>query len=245
MRRTDKYFKYMRHNFDRGICMARKKKTGDDKETVFTPELDKTIKKGGAAISKILKSDPDGRSIRDLIEYHLREIDDGTRDDLAMALALAFDESVEQTIALSLFTNDPLVLAEYERVGMPDRILAFLRYLVSLYGARAEDAAICLEHPDGLKQTHFAANYDETGTPHSITMKLTRADNDSIIITDEPDSYLFLVYQLLEQLAGIEPPDAPDTSIKDALDSIGGKVEDRVGDGARDSIKDTIKEHKS
>ena len=222
--------------------MARKKKTGDAEKTVFTPELDKTIKKGGAAIAKTLKNDPDGRSIRDLIEYHLQEIDDGTRDDLAMALALAFDEAVEQTIAFPLFTNDPLVLAEYEQVGVPERALWFLRYLVSLYGARAEDAVIRLEHPDGLKQTHFTTNYDETGTPRSITMKLTRADNDSIIITDAPDSYLFLVYQMLGRLAGIEPPDAADTSIKNALESIGDKVEGRVRDGARDSITGSIKD---
>ena len=222
--------------------MARKKKTGDAEKTVFTPELDKTIKKGGAAIAKILKNDPEGKSVRDLIEYHLQEIDDGTRDDLAMALALAFDEAIEQTIAFPLFTNDPLVLAEYEQVGVPERVLMFLRYLVSLYGARAEDAVICLEHPDGLKQTHFTTNYDETGTPRSITMKLTRADNDSIIITDAPDSYLFLVYQMLGRLAGIEPPDAPDTSIKDALESIGDKVEGRIRDGARDSITGSIKD---
>jgi hypothetical protein len=222
--------------------MVRKIKTGNDTGAVFTPELDKTIKRGGAAITKILKNDPAGRSVRDLIEYHLQEIDDGTRDDLAMALALAFDEAVEQTIAFPLFTNDPMVLAEYERIGLPERVLTFLRYLVSLYGARAEDAVICLEQPDGLKQTYFTTNYDETGTPRSITMKLTRADNDSISITDEPDSYLFLVYQMLERLAGIELPDAPDRSVRDALESIGGKVDGRIRDGARDIIKDSIRE---
>lgn len=220
--------------------MAMKKKTDDDKKTVFTPELDKTIKRGGAAIARILKNDPEGKSVRDLIEYHLQEIDDGTRDDLAMALALAFDEAIEQTIAFPLFTNDPLVLAEYERIGVSERVLTFLRYLVSLYGARAEDAAICLEQPDGLKQTYFTTNHDETGTPRSITMKLTRADNDSISITDEPDSYLFLVYQMLERLAGIELPDAPDRSIRDALEIIGGKVDSRIWNGAIDGVKDNI-----
>ncbi len=73
-------------------------------------------------------------------------------------------------------------------------------------------------------------------------MKLTRADNDSISITDEPDSYLFLVYQMLERLAGIELPDAPDRSVRDALESIGGKVDGRIRDGARDIIKDSIRE---
>ena len=220
--------------------MVRKIKTGNDAKTVFTPELDKTIKRGGVMIAKILKNDPGGRSVRDLIEYHLQEIDDGTRDDLTMALALAFDEAVEQIIAFPLFTNDPLVLAEYERIGVSERVLTFLRYLVSLYGARAEDAVICLEQPDGLKQTYFTTNHDETGTPRSITMKLTRADNDSISITDEPDSYLFLVYQMLERLAGIELPDAPDQSIRDALEIIGGKVDSRIWNGAIDGVKDNI-----
>jgi hypothetical protein len=54
---------------------------------------------------------------------------------------------------------------------------------------------------------------------------------------------------LLERLAGIELPDAPDRSIKDALESIGDKVEGRIRDGARDSItgsiKDIIREPKS
>ncbi len=222
--------------------MVRKIKTGNATTTVFTPELDKIIKLGGAAIAKILKNDPGGMTVRDLIEYHLQEIDDSTRDDLTMALALAFDEAVEQTIAFPLFTNDPMVLAEYERIGVPERVRTFLRYIVSLYGARAEDAVICLEQPDGLKQTYFTTNYDETGIPRSITMKLTRADNDSIIITDEPDSYLFLVYQMLERLAGIELPDAPDRSIIDALESIGGKVDGRIRNGARDRIKSSTKD---
>lgn len=214
--------------------MAKKKKVDKGEKSVFTPDLDKTIKKGSAAIAKILKNDPEGRYIRDLIEYHLREIGNDTHDDLAMALALAFGEDVGQTITFPLFTNDPLVLAEYERIKVPDRVLMFLRYLVAIYGAKAEHAAICLKHPDGLEHTMFDINYDSDGVARSITMRLDKANSDSITIVDEPDSYLFLAYQILEQLSGIEPQDA-DTKITDAFEMIEEKVKSRV--------KDSIMEH--
>lgn len=214
--------------------MAKKKKVDKGEKSVFAPDLDKTIKKGSAAIAKILKNDPEGRYIRDLIEYHLREIDNDTHDDLTMALAMAFGEDVGQTITFPLFTNDPLVLAEYERIKVPDRVLMFLRYLVALYGAKAEHAVICLKHPDGLLHTMFDIDYDADGVARSITMRLDKANHDSITIVDEPDSYLFLAYQILEQLSGIEPQDA-DTKIHGAFEMIEEKVKSRV--------KDSIMEH--
>ena len=215
--------------------MAKKKKVDKGEKSVFAPDLDKTIKKGSAAIAKILKNDPEGRYIRDLIEYHLREIDNDTHDDLTMALVLAFGEDVGQTITFPLFTNDPLVLAEYERIKVPDRVLMFLRYLVALYGAKAEHAAICLKHPDGLLHTMFAIDYDSEGVARSITMRLDKANSDSITIVDEPDSYLFLTYQILEQLSGTEPQDA-DTKIHDAFEMIEEKVKSRVKDGIMEHI---------
>lgn len=214
--------------------MAKKKKVDKGEKSVFAPDLDKTIKKGSAAIAKILKNDPEGRYIRDLIEYHLRAIGNDTHDDLTTALVLAFGEDVGQTITFPLFTNDPLVLAEYERIKVPDRVLMFLRYLVALYGAKAEHAAICLKHPDGLLHTMFDIDYDADGVARSITMRLDKANHDSITIVDEPDSYLFLAYQLLEQLSGIEPQDA-DTKIHGAFEMIEEKVKSRV--------KDSIMEH--
>jgi len=215
--------------------MAKKKKVDKGEKSVFTPDLDKTIKKGSAAIAKILKNDPEGRYIRDLIEYHLREIGNDTHDDLAMALSLAFGEDVGQTITFPLFTNDPLVLAEYERIKIPDRVLMFLRYLVALYGAKAEHAAICLKHPDGLEHTLFDIDYDSDGVARSITMRLDKANSDSITIVDEPDSYLFLAYQILEQLSGIEPQDA-DTKITDAFEMIEEKVKSRVKDSIMEYV---------
>ena len=215
--------------------MAKKKKVDEGEKSVFMPDLDKTIKKGSAATAKILKNDPEGRYIRDLIEYHLREIGNDTHDDLAMALSLAFGEDVGQTITFPLFTNDPLVLAEYERIKIPDRVLMFLRYLVALYGAKAEHAAICLKHPDGLEHTLFDIDYDSDGVARSITMRLDKANRDSLTIVDEPDSYLFLAYQILEQLSGIEPQDA-DTKITDAFEMIEEKVKSR----AKDSIMEYV-----
>lgn len=215
--------------------MAYKKRAVKDKESVFTPDLDATVKKGSAAISKILKNDPEGRCVRDLIEYHLREIGSDTHDDLAMALTLAFGEDVGQTITFPLFTYDPLVLAEYERIKVPDRVLMFLRYLVAIYGAKAEHAAICLKHPDGLLHTMFDIDYDSDGRARSITMRLDKANRDSITIVDEPDSYLFLAYQILEQLSGIEPQDA-DTKITDAFEMIEEKVKSRVKDSITEYI---------
>lgn len=215
--------------------MAKKKKVDKGEKSVFTPDLDKTIKKGSAAIAKILKNDLEGRYIRDLIEYHLREISNDTHDDLAMALSLAFGEDVGQTITFPLFTNDPLVLAEYERIKIPDRVLMFLRYLVALYGAKAEHAAICLKHPDGLEHTLFDIDYDSDSVARSITMRLDKANRDSLTIVDEPDSYLFLAYQILEQLSGIEPQDA-DTKITDAFEMIEEKVKSRVKDSIMEYV---------
>ena len=215
--------------------MAKKKKVDEGEKSVFMPDLDKTIKKGSAAIAKILKNDPEGRYIRDLIEYHLREIGNDTHDDLAMALSLAFGEDVGQTITFPLFTNDPLVLAEYERIKIPDRVLMFLRYLVALYGAKAEHAAICLKHPDGLEHTLFDIDYDSDSVARSITMRLDKANRDSLTIVDEPDSYLFLAYQILEQLSGIEPQDA-DTKITDAFEMIEEKVKSRVKDSIMEYV---------
>ncbi|MEA1943829.1 MAG: hypothetical protein U9N07_00545 [Euryarchaeota archaeon] len=217
--------------------MSKKKKIDEEEKSVFTQDMDENIKKGSATIAKILKSDPEGRYIRDLIEYHLKEIDCDTHDDLTMALALAFGADVGRTITFSLFTNDPLMLAEYERLNIPDRVMIFLRYLVALYGAKAEHAAMSLKHPDGLEQTMFDVNYDSSGKARSITMKLAKVNNDSITIIDEPDSYLFLVYQILEQLSGIEPPDA-DTLMADVFEKIEKRVRSRIKDGAREYINE-------
>lgn len=213
--------------------MARKKKTDEEEEDVFNPDLDKIIRKGSAAIAKLLKNDPDGRYVRDLIEYHLKEIGESTPDDLTVALALAFGDDAGRTIAFPLFANDPTLLAEYERLNIPDRVLTFLHYLVALYGARAEYAVMCLEQPDGLENAHFDINYDGAGTVHSISMRLAKINNDSITIIDEPDSYLFLVYQILELLSGAEPTDASD-DLMDALEKIRGRVEDRIKDSGRE-----------
>ncbi|NOQ28829.1 MAG: hypothetical protein GQ566_01845 [Methanosarcinales archaeon] len=143
--------------------MAKKKKTPDDDVNVFAPDVDKNIKKGSAAIAKILKSDPEGGYIRDLIECHLSDVGYDTHDDLVTALALAFGEDIGQTITFPLFANDPLVLAEYERLKVPERVITFLRYLVALYGAKAEHAAMRMRHPEGLEHTRFGTNYDSDG----------------------------------------------------------------------------------
>ncbi|MCD6146049.1 MAG: hypothetical protein J7J03_06590 [Methanosarcinales archaeon] len=217
--------------------MSKKKKIVKDEKCVFTHDMDENIKKGSATIAKILKNDPEGRYIRDLIEYHLKEIDYDTHDDLTMALALAFGADVGRTIAFPLFTNDPLMLAEYERLNIPDRVMIFLRYLVALYGAKAEHAALSLKHPGGLKQTMFDVDYDSSGKAHSITMKLIKVNNDSITIIDEPDSYLFLVYQILEQLSSIEPPDA-DTLMAEVFEKIEERVKSRIKDSAREYINE-------
>ena len=158
-----------------------------------------------------------------------------THEDLLAALALAFGEDVGQTITFPLFANDPLVLVEYERLKVPERVITFLRYLVALYGAKAEHAAMRLRHPEGLEHTRFGTNYDSDGGVGDITMKLVNASGDSITITDEPEGYLFLVYQMLEQLSSIEPPDADSgTEITDAFEKIEAKL--------KSSIKNRIKE---
>lgn len=215
--------------------MTKRRNTLEDAINVFTPDIDKNIKKGSAAIAKILKSDPEGRYIRDLIECHLSDVGYDTHDDLLTALALAFGEDIGQTITFPLFANDPLVLVEYERLKVPERVITFLRYLVALYGAKAEHAAMCLRHPEGLEHTRFGANYDADGRVCDITMKLVNVSGDSITITDEPEGYLFLVYQMLEQLSSIEPDDADSgTEITDAFEKIEAKL--------KNSINDRIKE---
>lgn len=215
--------------------MANRRKTLPDEVNVFTPDIDKNIKKGSAAIAKILKSDPDGRYIRDLIEYHLNDVSCDTHEDLITALALAFGEEIGQTITFPLFANDPLVLAECERLNVPERVITFLRYLVALYGAKAEHAAMRMRYPEGLEHTGFGINYDSDGRACEITMKLVNASGDSITITDEPEGYLFLVYQMLEQLSSIEPSDADSgTEITDAFE----KIEAKLKNGIKNRIKE-------
>nr|QNO44802.1 hypothetical protein HJJCBNBL_00014 [Methanosarcinales archaeon ANME-2c ERB4] len=215
--------------------MTKRRKTLPDEVNVFTPDADKNIKKGSAAIARILKSDPEGRYIRDLIECHLNDVGYDTHDDLITALALAFGEDIGQTITFPLFANDPLVLAEYERLKVPERVIMFLRYLVALYGAKAEHAAMRLRHPEGLEHTRFGINCDSDGRACDITMKLVSVSGDSITITDEPEGYLFLVYEMLEQLSSIEHEDADSgTEITDALEKIEAKL--------KNSIKNSIKE---
>jgi len=215
--------------------MTKRRKTPEDDVNVFAPDVDINIKKGSAAIAKILKSDPEGRYIRDLIECHLSDVGYGTHDDLLTALALAFGEDVGHTITFPLFANDPLVLAEYERLKVPERVIMFLRYLIALYGAKAEHAAMHLKHPEGLEHTRFGINYDSDGRACDITMKLVSVSGDSITIADEPEGYLFLVYEMLEQLSSIEQEDADSgTEITDALEKIEAKL--------KNSIKNSIKE---
>ncbi|MHC1574733.1 MAG: hypothetical protein ACXQTY_02865 [Candidatus Methanogasteraceae archaeon] len=213
--------------------MPRKKETSEDEISVFTPEMDEHIKKGGAAIAKILKGDVGRQYIQKLIEYHLEEIGEDTHDDLTMALALAFGEDIGRTITFPLFTNDPLVLAEYSRLKIPDPVITYLRYIVALYGAKAEHAAICLKNPDGLEQTRFDLNYRSDGRARSITMKLTRADSNSLTITDEPESYFFLAYQILEQLSAIQDTDS---EMREIFEKIKAMVESKIRDDVRDYI---------
>ncbi len=209
--------------------MTNRRKTPEAEVTVFTPDIDKNIKTGSAAIAKILKSDPEGRYIRDLIECHLSDVGYDTHEDLITALALVFGEDIGQTITFPLFANDPLVLVEYERLMVPERVVTFLRYLVALYGAKAEHAAMRLRHPEGLEHTGFGVNYDSDGGVCDITMKLVNVSGDSITITDEPEGYLFLVYQMLEQLSSIEPKDADSgTEITDAFEMIEAKLENKI-----------------
>ncbi len=209
--------------------MTKRRNTLPDEVNVFTPDIDINIKKGSAAIAKILKSDPEGRYIRDLIEYHLNDVGYDTHEDLITAFALAFGEDIGQTITFPLFANDPLVLVEYERLKVPDRVITFLRYLVALYGVKAEHAAMRMRHPEGLEHTGFGVNYDSDGRVCEITMKLVNASGDSITITDEPEGYLFLVYQMLEQLSSIESSDADSgTEIADAFEMIEVKLENGI-----------------
>ncbi len=209
--------------------MTTRRKTPEDDVNVFTPDIDKNIKKGSAAIAKMLKSDPEGRYVRDLIECHLDDVGYDTHEDLLTALALAFGEDIGQTITFPLFANDPLMLVEYERLKVPERVITFLRYLVALYGAKAEHAAMRMRHPEGLEHTGFGINYDSDGRVCDITMKLVNVSGDSITITDEPEGYLFLVYQLLEQLSSIEPKDADSgTEITDAFENIEAKLENKI-----------------
>ena len=220
--------------------MAKKKKTPEDDMNVFAPDVDMNIKKGSAAIAKILKSDPEGRYIRDLIEFHLSDVGYDTHDDLLTALALAFGEDVGQTITFPLFANDPLVLVEYERLKVPERVLTFLRYLIALYGVKAEHAAMCMRHPEGLEHTRFSINCNSDGRVGDITMKLVNASGDSITITDEPEGYLFLVYQMLEQLSSIEPDDEDSgTEITDAFE----KIETKLKNDIKNRIKDCVSEY--
>ena len=220
--------------------MTKRRKTPEDDVNVFTPDVDKNIKKGSAAIAKILKNDPEGRYIRDLIECHLSDVDYDTHDDLITALALVFGEDVGQTITFPLFANDPLVLAEYERLKVPERVITFLRYLVALYGAKAEHAVMRMRHPEGLEHTRFGTNYDSDGGVGDITMKLVNASGDSITITDEPEGYLFLVYQMLEQLSSIESSDADSgTEITDAFEKIEAKLKNSI----KNRIKDCVSEY--
>ena len=209
--------------------MTRRRNTLEDEINVFTQDIDKNIKKGSAAIAKMMKSDPEGRYIRDLIECHLNDVGYDTHDDLITALALAFGEDIGQTITVPLFANDPLVLAEYERLKVPERVITFLRYLIALYGAKAEHAAMRLRHPEGLEHTGFGINYDSDGRACEITMKLINVSGDSITISDEPEGYLFLVYQMLEQLSSIEQGDADSgTEITDAFEMIEAKLKNRI-----------------
>ena len=220
--------------------MTNRRKTLEDDVTVFTPDVDKNIKKGSAAIAKILKSDPEGRYIRDLIECHLSDVGYDTHDDLLTALALAFGEDIGQTITFPLFANDPIVLVEYERLKVPERVITFLRYLIALYGAKAEHAAMRMRHPEGLEHTRFSINCNSDGGVGDITMKLVNASGDSITITDEPEGYLFLVYQMLEQLSSIEPDDADSgTEIADAFEKIEAKLKNNI----KNQIKDCISEY--
>ena len=209
--------------------MTRRQNTLEDEINVFTQDIDKNIKKGSAAIAKMMKSDPEGRYIRDLIECHLNDVGYDTHDDLITALALAFGEDIGQTITVPLFANDPLVLAEYERLKVPERVITFLRYLIALYGAKAEHAAMRMRHPEGLEHTGFGINYDSDGRACEITMKLINVSGDSITISDEPEGYLFLVYQMLEQLSSIEQGDADSgTEITDAFEMIEAKLKNRI-----------------
>ncbi len=209
--------------------MTRRRNTLEDEINVFTQDIDKNIKKGSAAIAKMMKSDPEGRYIRDLIECHLNDVGYDTHDDLITALALAFGEDIGQTITVPLFANDPLVLAEYERLKVPERVITFLRYLIALYGAKAEHAAMRMRHPEGLEHTGFGINYDSDGRACEITMKLINVSGDSITISDEPEGYLFLVYQMLEQLSSIEQGDADSgTEITDAFEMIEAKLKNRI-----------------
>ncbi|KAF5415505.1 MAG: hypothetical protein C5S48_05615 [Candidatus Methanogaster sp.] len=220
--------------------MTKRRKTPEDDVNVFAPDADINIKKGSAAIARILKSDPEGRYIRDLIECHLSDIGYGTHDDLLTAIALAFGEDVGQTITFPLFANDPIVLVEYERLKVPERVITFLRYLIALYGAKAEHAEMCMRHPEGLEHTRFCINYDSDGGVGDITMKLVNASGDSITITDEPEGYLFLVYQMLEQLSRIEPDDADfGTEITDAFEKIEAKLKNMI----KNPIKNCVSEY--
>jgi len=220
--------------------MTKRKKTLEDDVNVFTPDIDKNIKKGSAAIAKMLKSDPEGRYVRDLIECHLDDVGYDTHEDLLTALALAFGEDIGQTITFPLFANDPLMLVEYERLKVPERVITFLRYLVALYGAKAEHAAMRMRHPEGLEHTGFGINYDSDGRVCDITMKLVNVSGDSITITDEPEGYLFLVYQMLEQLSSIESSDADSgTEITDAFEKIEAKLKNSI----KNRIKDCISEY--
>ncbi|MEA1894443.1 MAG: hypothetical protein U9N36_04405 [Euryarchaeota archaeon] len=219
--------------------MTKKRKTLEDDVTVFAPDVDINIKKGSAAIAKILKSDPEGRYIRDLIECHLSDVGYGTHDDLLTAIALAFGEDVRQTITFPLFANDPIVLVEYERLKVPERVLMFLRYLIALYGAKAEHAAMCTRHPEGLEHTRFSINCNPDGGVGDITMRLVNASGDSIAITDEPEGYLFLVYQMLEQLSSIEPDDEDSgTEITDAFEKIETKLKNSIKNRTKDCVSE-------
>lgn len=163
-------------------------------------QIAKAVTIGSQQLDKILNEDPEGKRIREIIEWNLRcDTKATTFPDLRNGLILSFGKDVGNTILNLLTTNDHKLLEMYERIGISNGVKSFLSSLLVLYGSATKRAMLCSERPNDWVFAHSIFYSDDK---RGIVMRteLLKGSGEKISFDGALNDYITLAFHILKNI---------------------------------------------
>ena len=160
----------------------------------------KVVTSASLQLDKILNEDPEGKRIREVIEWNLRgDTKATTFPDLRNGLIFSFGKDVGNMILNLLVANDPKLLEMYERIGISNGVKSFLSSLLVLYGSAAKRAMLCSERPNDWV---FAHSYFYSDEKRGVVMRteLLKGSGEKILFDGVLDDYITLAFHIFKNI---------------------------------------------
>lgn len=159
-----------------------------------------TVRSGSKQLEEILSKDPEGKQIREVIEWNLRGgTEPTTFPELRNGLIFSFGKDLGNTILNLLVNNDPKLLEMYEKIGVSNSVRSFLSTLLTLYGAATKRAMLYSERPNDWIHAHSYLYSDEK---RGVVMRteLLKGSGEKISFDGTLNDYITLAFHIFKNI---------------------------------------------